>query len=311
VKLAAIVFPNAYPGAFPSFAPFTQFDSFGNVTGGFGPEYLMSSRSHSTFHALQAAVSKTSARAGIGFEASYQFAKSLDDATAVYGNFALASGVNQVAFPQNPRNPGAEKGPSTFDVRSVVTFNAVQVLPLERIGFLRPLGKRVTAGWQLLNITTLSGGAPFTVYSGIQQTGYGSLTTDRPDLVRAPVLSTDRRVREDYFGNGANNSAFFSIPLGVAGGTGPNQGRFGTLGRNTFRGPAFHQFDFSLIKDTPIGTRKNGEPAAIEFRAEFFNLFNVVNFGMPPNIVRGSGFGVINYTAGPSRQIQLSLKLIF
>jgi hypothetical protein len=49
----------------------------------------------------------------------------------------------------------------------------------------------------------------------------------------------------------------------------------------------------------------------LQFRAEFFNLFNIVNFGLPANIIKGSGFGEISRTAGNSRQIQLSLKLIF
>ena len=49
----------------------------------------------------------------------------------------------------------------------------------------------------------------------------------------------------------------------------------------------------------------------LEFRAEFFNIFNIVNFGLPSNIVRGTGFGLISKTAGTSRQIQFSLKLIY
>ena len=97
----------------------------------------------------------------------------------------------------------------------------------------------------------------------------------------------------------------------MPGGTGPNLGRFGTLGRDTFRGPAFHDFDFALIKDTPFGHRSNGELGTIELRAEFFNLFNIVNFGLPNNVVRGSGFGLISKTAGTSRQIQFSVKLIY
>jgi hypothetical protein len=46
-------------------------------------------------------------------------------------------------------------------------------------------------------------------------------------------------------------------------------------------------------------------------RAEFFNIFNIVNLGLPANIIKGSGFGEISRTAGNSRQIQFSLKLIF
>jgi len=129
--------------------------------------------------------------------------------------------------------------------------------------------------------------------------------------VSLPVFSTSRSVREDYFGRGAANSSFFQIPINVPGGTGPNQGVFGMLGRNTFRGPAFRQFDMALIKDTAFGRRGNSEFANLQFRAEFFNIFNEVNFGLPSNIVRGSGFGIISKTAGPSRQVQFSLKLTY
>ena len=136
---------------------------------------------------------------------------------------------------------------------------------------------------------------------------------DRPDQIARPHLSTARQERQDYFGEGTNNAAeFFSIPIHIAGGTGPNQGRFGTLGRNTFRGPAFYNFDFALIKDTPFGRRKSGaERMDMQFRGEFFNLFNIVTMGVPANILTGSGFGEISKTAGNSRQIQFSLKLIY
>ncbi len=67
----------------------------------------------------------------------------------------------------------------------------------------------------------------------------------------------------------------------------------------------------ALIKDTAFGHRGNGELAILQFRAEFFNIFNEVNFWLPSNIVRRSGFGVISRTAGPSRQIQFSLKVIY
>jgi len=186
-----------------------------------------------------------------------------------------------------------------------------QALPFDRVSFLQPVSKKITAGWQLLNITSINSGLPFTVYSGIQQTDAGAGGADRPDLVSMPDFSTSRARREDYFGLGANNASFFFIPINVPGGTGPNDGRFGTLGRNTFRGPVFHQLDFALIKDTPFGKRGNGELGILEFRAEFFNLFNIVNFGLPANDVLGSGFGIINHTAGTSRQIQFSLKIIF
>jgi hypothetical protein len=188
-----------------------------------------------------------------------------------------------------------------------------QDLHLESVGFLQPVSRKVTYGWELLSISSISSGSPFTVYSGIQQTGYGSIGTDRPDQIATPKLSTARADRQDYFGQGANNGTdFFSIPIDVAGGTGPNQGVFGTLGRNSFRGPAYYDYDFAMIKDTPFGQRKSGaERMDLQFRSEFFNLFNIVNMGLPANTLNGSGFGEISKTAGNSRQIQFSLKLIY
>ena len=163
-----------------------------------------------------------------------------------------------------------------------------------------------------MGIATINSGSPFTVYSGVQQTGAGSNGADRPDQIGKPVLSTARKVREDYFGLGPNNASYFYIPINVPGGTGPNLGRFGTLGRNTFRGPAFYNYDFAFIKDTPFGRRKSGsELVNLQFRAEFFNIFNIVTMGLPANTIEGSGFGVISKTAGNSRQIQFSLKLIY
>jgi hypothetical protein len=187
----------------------------------------------------------------------------------------------------------------------------VQDLHADRISMLQAVSRKLTAGWELLSISTITSGSPFTIYSGVQQTGVGSNGVDRPDQVTQPDLSTSRTIREDYFGLGGSNAQFFVIPLNVPRGSGPNHGRFGKLGRNTFRGPALHNFDFALIKDTPFGTRRGGELLDFQFRVEFFNLFNIVNFGLPANIIRGSGFGEISRTANNSRQIQFSLKLIF
>jgi hypothetical protein len=312
MRLVSIFYPNGYAGADPAFAPLTQFDSTGTVRTGFGPSYLISNGSHSTYHSLQTSVQKTSMKAGLGFQASYTYSKSLDDTSAILGGFISgASGALLQTAPQDPLNSRAEKGPSTFDVTHVFALSLIQSLPVNRVPVLSRLGRAFTSGWQVLNVTTLTTGSPFTVYSGIQQTGAGSNSADRPDQTGIPELSTSRPVREDYFGRGQDNRSFFNLPLNVSGGTGPNHGRFGTLGRNTFRGPAFRNYDFALIKDTEMFRRAGGEVITLQMRGEFFNIFNMVNFGLPGNIVLGPGFGVINRTAGTSRQIQVSMKVIF
>jgi len=312
VKLPVIDSPNGYIGAGAASAPYTQFNSSGTIVGGYGPITLMTNRSHSTYHSLQVSAQRDLTASGLGFQASYTFSKSIDDTSAVFGGFVSGfSGAVSQPLPQNPFDTRADKGPSTFDVTHALAFSLFQELHADRVAFLRPLGKTLTAGWQLLGIGTITSGLPFTVYSGVQQTGAGSNGTDRPDQIGTPDLATSRKVREDYFGLGASNTSLFYIPIDVPGGTGPNHGAFGALGRNTFRGPSLRSFDMALIKDTPIANRAKGELASLQFRAEFFNVFNVVNFGLPSNILLGPGFGEISRTAGNSRQIQFSLKLIY
>ena len=304
VKLPQTSYPNAYSGADPAFATHTTFDGAGNVTGGFGTENVITATAHSSYHALQTSLYGTVAHGGPGIQASYTWGKSIDDTSGVI--------VAPVA-PQNPYDTHPEKGPSSFDVTNSFGLSVAQDLHLDSEQMLRPIDRKVTGGWELLSISGISSGSPFTVFSGIQQTGAGSGGVDRPDQIAIPHLSTARAVRQDYFGHGASNAAdFFSIPIHVAGGTGPNQGVFGTLGRNTFRGPAFYNYDFALIKSTPFGRRQNGaELVSLQFRGEFFNLFNLVTMGLPADILNGPGFGEISKTAGNSRQIQFSLKLIY
>lgn len=310
ISLPAINFPNSFSGATPEFARYTQFNAAAEPIGGFGTELLMTNRSHSSYHALQTSLQGTIAGGGPQIQASFTWSKSLDDDSTVIGGFVSgSSGAIAPAWPQNPFNTRAEKGPSSFDIERAFTLTAIQDLHVDRVGFLRPLGVKLTRGWQLLSVSTLTSGAPFTIYSGVQQTGAGANGTDRPDQIGSPDLSTGRSVREDYFGAGAENAKYFAIPINVPGGSGPNDGVFGSLGRNTFRGPALYDFDFGVIKDTPFEV--GSTPFAVQLRGEFFNLFNIVNFGLPTNTIKASGFGEIATTASNSRQIQFSLKLMF
>ena len=199
--------------------------SEGHVLGGIGMEALIANPGHSTFNAGTASVEKSSSRLGLGFQISYTFSKSPDNSSSVIGGAAGAtSGPVLQAPPQDPRQPSLDKAPSTFDLTHVFTASFILNLPFDRVPGLHALGQ-VASGWQLLNITTLASGSPFTVFSGIQQTGLGAGQGDRPDQVGTPVLSTGRSVREDYFGSGAANGSFFLIPINVPGGTGPNRGR--------------------------------------------------------------------------------------
>ena len=98
---------------------------------------------------------------------------------------------------------------------------------------------------------------------------------------------------------GVSTSAFTDLPAGSL--------RFGSAGRNILSGPGQTTWDFSLVKNTRFYERYN-----LQFRTEFFNIFNHANFNQPARVtnVAAPAFGVIN-TAQRPREMQFALKLEF
>ena len=131
-------YPNAFPGASDGFAPYTNFDSNGNVTGGFGVENVINAHAHSTYHALQTSLSGTMGHGGPGIQASYTWSKSLDNSSVVFGGTGSTGAVTS-GFPQNPFDLHAEKSPSSFDVTHGFGLSLAQDLHLQDVDFLRPL----------------------------------------------------------------------------------------------------------------------------------------------------------------------------
>ena len=114
-RLPRMSYPNAYPGADSEFARFTNFDSSGAVTGGFGYESVMTATSHSSYNALQTSLSGNVGRGGPSLQAGYTWGKSLDDVSGIIGG-AGSTGAVTLFSPQNPFDTQAERGPSSFDV---------------------------------------------------------------------------------------------------------------------------------------------------------------------------------------------------
>ncbi len=298
VHIQGMGFPNNYAGASPGFAPFSLFDATGRVIGGFSQEQLFDNSVHSSYNAGELVVRKAPSESGVGFSLSYTFARSMDNSGGYGGGFGGGGR-------QNPQNAAIERARSSIPGPQSLSFNVSARLPFDRL-LSHGLIHGLMSGWQISGIGQLRSGSPFSVLSGIQQTGYGAGGADRPDQIGTPVLSTSRAVRQDYFGMGAGNASYFYIPINVPQGTGPYNGRFGTLGRNTFNGPPTRNFDVALSKEFNLDKRFR-----LQSRAEFYNVFNVVNFSTPNNVVTGSGFGLITSTSSVSRQLQFSLKLVY
>ena len=235
-------------------------------------------------------------RKGLTLYVAYTWSKSIDDASN-----GLESGTRGVAFPQNSANPRAERALSSHDLRHRFTFNTVYDF-LALPNWLPSWPKRLTEGWQVGAIYTWASGLPATPFLGADLSGTGELN-DRPNRVGDPNAG-GQHTRFAWF----NTTAAFARPA---------TGTFGNAGRNIIIGPPANIADFSLNKSTRMTER-----VSIQFRSEFFNIFNHPNFTVPSVQFDSSAFGTIGSTPdvagsnprlgdGGPRVIQFGLKLLF
>jgi len=248
----------------------------------------------SAYNGLQMKLNKRAGH-GLNFGLAYTYAKSIDAASVFYGSGANGTTI----FPQNNYDTRAEKGLSDFDIRHRFVANYVYQIPSLR-HLLSAMPRPIAEGWQTTGILTLQTGQPLSVLSGADRSSTG-LGTDRPDLIGDP--NSGPRTASRWF-----NTAAFALNAPLT---------FGNAGRNIVRGPSFKNFDFALMKNTRIM-----ETANIEFRTEFFNIFNHPNFALPGNILTSPNFGAIFQTpdvaqnnvglgSGGPRLIQFGLKFSF
>ena len=306
VRLAASAYPNAYSGALPAYTPYSLSDP------GLGEFQDTDNHAHSTYNSLQLMARKISPTHGIQFQAAYTYSKSIDNASTVYNGPADVSDELQ----NNPTCWRCEKSVSAFDFPQRFVTNFTYTVPLDKWQALSSAPHRLTQGWQVTSIIQAQSGFPFTVTSpyGTEQYGtdvYIGFQNTRPDLVQQPTLKSGPGPEEQFFSNAVNanngmNGQFFGVPTTTLPNGSTVQTAPGNLGRNTFRTGGFSNVDFSILKDTHFSER-----TTLQFRAEFFNLFNQHAFGSPATVLSSPGFGVATGTVLSERQIQFALKLLF
>ncbi|MGH9603800.1 MAG: hypothetical protein ACRD24_15580, partial [Terriglobales bacterium] len=238
------------------------------------------------YHSLQLSANKRFSH-GLTFLSSYTWGHSIDNASQPV-NFL--NPVGEAPFPQNRTRLDLERGRSSYDARHRWVTNFLYELPWLK-GRKDVVG-RIFGGWQTNGIFTVQSGVPFTPLLGFDSNCDGvDSTSDRPDVVADPFSG----VASGFF----FNPAAFAPTVACAD---------GTAGRNSVTGPGITNFDWSLNKKFQFGERAN-----LEFRSEFFNLFNHPHLGTPVNVFSNPNFGrVQNLRPGTnSRQIQFGLKLSF
>ena len=257
--------------------------NFGNIT-------LQTNSGFSSYNALQLSFTHHASKSGLSFQANYTFGHAIDDVEdpSVF-----------VSDPQNLNNIKAERGNGSGDVRHNFTFNLLYDVPLgEGHRFLTSgFDSKLFSGWRVSTLGILRTGVADTVYIGTNTFGNGDFINQRPDCLAGVSPYANPKTITDWL-----NPAAFSMP---------KAGTFGNCGRNTIYGPSFRNVDFSMLKETKLGETR------LEFRAEFFNIFNHPAFAQPDTTFGTPGFGKIFNTlgstlgGGTSRQIQFALKFSF
>jgi Carboxypeptidase regulatory-like domain len=254
----------------------------GPLGNNFGSNAFIRTMGSSSYNSLQVSLERRVS--DMTFLAAYTRSKSLDNASS-YSDWV------------NPLNYSLSRSLSAFDVPNNFVFSYIWQLPIDRTFRRGP--KRLTQGWQIIGITRFANGFPVTLSEPDDRSLLGTGgNTDTPDVI-APVTTQNPR----NAGPGGLANQYFSISsftLGPLGGLGDANRRF-------FHGPGIINTDFALHKVTPIK-----ESVTLEFRAEFFNIFNHTQFnssGVIGNIT-SSQFGEAT-TARDPRIGQLSLKLLW
>ena len=237
----------------------------------------------------------------LSFQSSYTFSRNIDT-TQASTFFSDATNGTTSAFPEFP-GLNYNKGLADFHVKHNWVLNFTWNLPGPKLGGVG----RILEGWELAGIGHMRSGNPLTVF--VQ--GNPSRSLWSPSL--APGLGFDRpsmapgRTHQDavlghpdgYF----DPTAFVLQPAGT----------LGNLGRGALIGPNLRTFDLALVKN--VRWSRLGESGRVQFRVEFFNLFNRVNLGTPISLVAFSpSFGFIGGerpTVTDPRQIQLGLRISF
>ena len=271
--------------SFNWFLPGTTARRFDSITCGGVPCYGSfeeeTSEGWSDYHSLQATLIRRMQH-GLTFNASYVYGKYLD---------IFSFGAEGRNGTRDPLNWGLDYGPSDNDVRQRVVVTTLWQIPEAKS--LHGAASGILNHWQTNLIAIAQSGTPFSVLSNFDTAGYG-IGGDTAAMVAGQSPDVGHR----YYSNGAlydlNPAAFQNAP----------SGSFGDLGRNSFYGPRYVNFDFSLFKEFPVA-----EAQKVEFRTEFFNLFNHPNFNNPGNTV-GGGLGVISGANNP-RYVQFALKYMF
>lgn len=250
---------------------------------GFGNNAILSDAMNSSYHSLQVQAVKRFSR-HFSAQMAYTFAKSID----LQSTLAEGGGV---AY---PFNLNSDRGLSDFSAKHIASVTWIYDLPL--LADRNPLVRGALGGWELSGIYTVRSGLPFNITTG-SDVALSGTPNQRPNVIGNPAPGGGRS-RQDQILEWFNPAVFVNPALGA----------YGDLGRNVVIGPPSVNTNLGAFKNFALPFR---EGLKLQFRSEYFNLFNQVNLNNPTATVSsGKTFGRIT-SSGGSRVIQFALKVVF
>ncbi|MCC6587963.1 MAG: TonB-dependent receptor [Bryobacterales bacterium] len=248
-----------------------------------GPLQVGQATGWSKYQSVQFTVQKRFSH-GFSILGNYTISKSTD-----ISSYATIEGNSAGPDPFNFNN---NRGLSDFDTPQRLVVSGIVEHP--RLNGRNAVLRAIAGGWQSNFIFTAQSGTPITIFSGVDNalTGVGS---NRVDLTGQAWELPSGRSRGDQILAWFDKAAFKQNAIGT----------IGQLGRNTLRAPGAWNTDYSLFKEFQIL-----EGMRLQFRGEFFNLFNHTRLGGPNTTLTSPQFGRITSAYDP-RIGQLALKVVF
>ncbi len=270
---------------------------------GFGSISAVLPEGFSNYNALQVKVERRFSR-GLYLLNSFTFSKAIDN-----GSQVLEEPNGNTGTPQDINNFENDKGIGAYDQPFNNTTSFVYQLPLGRGRWLGGDMDRIVdafiGGWTLNGINTATSGQPINFRYPLA--GNGAITNNLPSFLGGVALRPNATCDPVNRGDRPNPTRDYFLPVGVCLTRPPISSPFGSAARNIARSNAFFNLDFAVHKQFRLPIT---DESRIDFRAEFFNIFNRTNFQAANSDITSSSFGVIARTF-PARQIQLALKLSF
>lgn len=280
---------------------------FANVVGQGGVVKVTASDADLNYNALQV-IFRQRLTQGFELTANYTYAKALTNDIGYYG----AADIDQQYYQQNVYNIGGDYGPAGDDVRHSFNATGTYTLPYgrgQRYGAdSNYLLQEALGGWKVSGSSVKYTGFPVTVSSPANYSSLiGAYTgAARPDQIN-PVKIVNRSVNQ-WFGNDPSitQPCAAGQSNGVCAYAAQSNTNFGDVRTGSLRAPGFFNVDMALQKSFLVYKENH-----VDFRADFFNAFNIASYGNPDNTMTDATFGQITSTRSTERHIQFELKYAF